>query len=102
MSLPVWMKNHLKLSVEFVSNYVAVYGTLCTLAGWYLTPYILKNGSPRSFTTFTNFTQLIAFFMRGIESLPIYLLAIAPMLPGVNGNAALALKSLATDKATKE
>ena len=70
------------------------------VAGQFLTPGLLKAMSARTFTTVTNLTNLLGFFMRGWSENPkIFWAAIVPMLPGVNGSSASAIKAIASDHA---
>lgn len=95
----VWQSQHLKWDAFRMRDFTVVYGFLCFLAGQFLTPLILQRWTGRSFTTFTNCSNAIGFILRGCKEDPsIFWFAIAPMLPGVNGASASAVKSLATDR----
>jgi len=99
----LWKREHLKWTVEGSRNFVMIYGMLSILSGIYVTPYFLKNLSARGFTSATNLLNLLGFLLRGAkEQSWIFLLAIIPMLPGVNGASATALKSISADLATSE
>eukprot|EP00746_Dinoflagellata_sp_MGD_P002355 gnl/MRDRNA2_/MRDRNA2_104571_c0_seq1.p1 gnl/MRDRNA2_/MRDRNA2_104571_c0~~gnl/MRDRNA2_/MRDRNA2_104571_c0_seq1.p1 ORF type:complete len:401 (+),score=67.11 gnl/MRDRNA2_/MRDRNA2_104571_c0_seq1:1-1203(+) len=99
----VWKRYHIGWGVEGSRNFIVAYGSACILAGQFLTPKMLKGMSVNSFTTVTNMTNALGFFLRGIyPSAVVFMLAVIPMLPGVNGNSAIALKTSLTDKATKE
>lgn len=101
--MELWKREHLHWTVEGSRNFVMVYGTLSILSGIFVTPYFLKNLSERSFTSVTNMLNFLGFMLRGArESSWIFLLAVIPMLPGVNGSSATALKSLSTDLAFSE
>merc|ERR1719266_202249 len=60
----LWVRQHLKLSMESIRNFVMGYGFASFLAGSKLTPYMLKNLSVKGFTTFTNLMNFIAFCLR--------------------------------------
>ena len=101
--MELWKREHLHWSVEGSRNFVMIYGTLSILSGIFVTPYFLKNLSARSFTSVTNILNFLGFMIRGArESSWIFLLAVIPMLPGVNGSSATALKSISTDLAFAE
>merc|ERR1740121_736090 len=102
-TVQIWIRDDLKWTVTQIRNFVILYGVLCTLAGMYLTPAWLKGMTARGFTTATNATNTLGFFMRGLKaSSPLFLVAMLPMLPGVNGASATALKARATDLATAQ
>lgn len=89
----IWMREHLKMSMEGIRNFVVSYGMACSIAGMSLSPALLKNLSTEAYTQFTNLTNFIGFSVRGcMESVLCYTAAVPMMLPGVNGssNAALA------------
>jgi len=99
----LWKREHLDWSVEQSRNFVMIYGTLSILSGIFITPMFLKKLSARGFTSATNLLNLLGFLLRGLkESSWVFLLAVIPMLPGVNGASATALKSISTDLATAE
>mmetsp|Transcript_59932 Transcript_59932/g.154253 ORF Transcript_59932/g.154253 Transcript_59932/m.154253 type:complete len:449 (-) Transcript_59932:108-1454(-) len=99
----IWKRQHLKWTIEGSRNFVVTYGILCTIAGITITPRLLATQTPKNFTSLTNFTNAVGFTMRGLaENSYIFLLAMLPMLPGVNGASASALKALSTDMATEE
>ncbi|CAE7180804.1 bglX [Symbiodinium pilosum] len=99
----LWKREHLKWTVGESRNFVMIYGTLSILSGVYVTPFFLKNLTARGFTSATNMLNLLGFLLRGArEKSWIFLLAVLPMLPGVNGASATALKSISTDLATAE
>jgi len=101
--IQAWIRDHLKWSVTDVRNFIISYGALCTATGMSATPWMLKNLSARGFTTATNLANAFAFSVRGLSaSTPLFLLAMFPMLPGVNGASATALKAVAQDIATKQ
>lgn len=98
-----WMREHIKWGVDGIKNYVVAYGLLCIATGKYLTPWLMEKTTARGFTTFTDLLQAVAYFFRGSSETAWMWLATVPLvLPGVNGNTALRLKSLATDRATSE
>merc|ERR1712139_68226 len=98
-----WASDHLKWTVDGMRNFVMTYGTLCIVAGAKLIPSLLRNLSPRSFTSLTNFTNMAGFFLRGsMERTWVFLLAVPLLLSGVNGASSTALKAVATDRATAE
>eukprot|EP00927_Polykrikos_kofoidii_P072320 TRINITY_DN68454_c0_g1_i1.p1 TRINITY_DN68454_c0_g1~~TRINITY_DN68454_c0_g1_i1.p1 ORF type:complete len:448 (-),score=50.10 TRINITY_DN68454_c0_g1_i1:23-1366(-) len=93
----IWMRNHLGWETAGVRNFLVSYGLATYLAGAKVTPYLLKRSSTLGFTTLTNMTNALGFIMRGLaESGPLYVLAVIPMLPGVNGSSATALSALRT------
>eukprot|EP00944_MAST-04C_sp_MAST-4C-sp1_P013545 g13545.t1 len=95
----VWQSQHLKWDAFRMRDFTVVYGLLCFLAGQFLTPLLLQRWTGRLFTTFTNCSNAIGFILRGSREDPtIFWFAIAPMLPGVNGASASAVKSMATDR----
>lgn len=99
----IWKREHLKWSVAGSRNFVVIYGTLCVMSGVSLTPYLLRTLTPRRFTSFTNWMNALGFLLRGITENPwVFLLATVPMLPGVNGASASALKALSSDLASAE
>ena len=79
----LWKREHLQWTVEGSRNFVVIYGNLSILSGMFITPYFLKNLSPRGFTTTTNMLNFLGFMLRGIkESSYIFLLAVIPMCLG--------------------
>lgn len=99
----IWKRNHLNWSIESSRNFVSLYGFLCIAAGMVLTPKLLAGMSARGFTSFTNLTTALGFFIRGaLAKSWIFLLGTAFMLPGVNGSSATALRSISVSLATKE
>lgn len=98
-----WMFQNLHWRPEHARNFSVAYGVLCILAGTKLTPYLLKKLSARSFTSATNFTNGLAFAMRGaLPKSSFWMLAVLPMLPGVNGASANALKAILGRRAEAE
>jgi hypothetical protein len=96
----LWQREHLNWGVEQMKNFTVTYGILMFASGQLLTPRLLRNMSGRSFTTLTNLTNFSAFFLRGSVEKPwVFWLAVIPMLPGVNGGSAAAIKAMATDHA---
>ena len=96
----IWQREHLKWNVFQMRNFTVSYGVCMFVAGQFLTPGLLKAMSARTFTGFTNLTNLLGFFMRGWSENPkIFWAAIVPMLPGVNGSSASAIKAIASDHA---
>merc|ERR1719221_709603 len=78
----LWVREHLKLSMESIRNFVMGYGFASFLAGSKLTPYMLTNLSVSGFTTVTNLTNFIAFCLRGsVESAWVFFGALPLMLP---------------------
>ncbi|CAJ1405066.1 unnamed protein product [Effrenium voratum] len=102
-AIQTWIRDKLQWSVNQVRNFMVGYGLLCTITGMSATPWMLKNLSPRGFTTTTNLLNLLGFSLRGLAPRSwLFLAAMVPMLPGVNGASATALKAVAQDLATKE
>lgn len=88
----IWTREHLKLSVETIRNFLMGYGFASTMAGASLGPYLLKNLSVFGYTTFTNMTNFAAFALRGsVENSYVFFGALPLMLPGVNAASTLAL-----------
>lgn len=99
----IWKRSHLKWTIEGSRNFVVTYGVLCVVAGALLTPPLLSRLSARNFTSLTNHTNALGFFLRGAaERSWVFLLAMLPLLPGVNGASASALKALSADLAAAE
>mmetsp|Transcript_30359 Transcript_30359/g.66469 ORF Transcript_30359/g.66469 Transcript_30359/m.66469 type:complete len:453 (-) Transcript_30359:57-1415(-) len=99
----IWMREHLKFSIADIRNFTVCYGSCCAVAGAKITPYFLRTLSAGAFTSFANMTTALAFVMRGaLEKSWWWYLSILPMLPGVNGSSAMAMKALTTDWATSE
>merc|ERR1719436_128482 len=89
----IWMREHLKLGLESIRNFVMGFGFLSMLAGAKLTPALLKSMSVWGFTTFTNFTNAVAFSLRGLaERAELYFGVLPLMLPGVNGASNFAIQ----------
>ncbi|CAE7623517.1 TIC32, partial [Symbiodinium pilosum] len=101
--IQTWIRDHLKWSVTQVRNFIVGYGLLCTATGASATPWMLRNLSARGFTTATNLLNAAAFGLRGLApSSLLFLTMMVPMLPGVNGASATALKAVAQDIATSQ
>lgn len=101
--IQAWIRDHLKWSVTQVRNFIVAYGMLCTATGLSATPLMLRNFSPRGFTTITNLLNFFAFTARGLSpSSWLFLSMMVPMLPGVNGASATALKAVAQDIAANQ
>lgn len=99
----IWVRDNLKWSVTGIRNFVIIYGILCTFAGMYITPHLLRTMNTRMFTSTTNMMNAFAFSVRGLAaSTPLWLVSMVPMLPGVNGASATALKAIASDLAGAE
>merc|ERR1712032_542071 len=80
----IWTREHLKLRMESIRNFVMGYGLLSIIAGAKLIPYLLKSLSVWGFTSFTNFTNFLGFCMRGsVENMYVFFGALPLMLPGV-------------------
>lgn len=98
-----WVRDKLGWSVEGIRNFITAYGALCLLTGMTATPYMLKNMSARGFTTSTNLLNTIAFSTRAaVPSTALWIAMMFPMLPGVNGSSATALKAVAQELANKQ
>mmetsp|Transcript_112956 Transcript_112956/g.205758 ORF Transcript_112956/g.205758 Transcript_112956/m.205758 type:complete len:455 (-) Transcript_112956:130-1494(-) len=98
-----WMREHIKWNINKIRNYVVAYGALCIGTGTYLTPYLIKNTTTRGFTVLTDMLQAVSYILRGSSETAMMWLATVPLiLPGVNANTALRLKSLAADHAKAE
>mmetsp|Transcript_77836 Transcript_77836/g.238152 ORF Transcript_77836/g.238152 Transcript_77836/m.238152 type:complete len:451 (-) Transcript_77836:56-1408(-) len=88
----IWLREHLKLSLEAIRNFVVSFGFLSVLSGAKLTPALMRRMSVRGFTTFTNLTNIIAFSLRGsMERSAVFFGVLPLMLPGVNGASSAAL-----------
>ena len=95
----VWQREHLKWDAFGMRDFTVTYGILCFLAGQFLTPALLRNITGRNFTSLTNILNAFGFMMRGATEIPlIFWWCIVPMLPGVNGASASAVKSMVTDR----
>lgn len=93
-----WVREHLKLSMESIRNFLMGYGFASFLAGAKLTPYMLTNLSVYGFTSFTNTTNFIAFCLRGsVENMWVFFGALPIMLPGVNASSTMALTPVLND-----
>jgi len=98
-----YIRDQLEWSVLGVRNFITSYGALCLLTGMIVTPYMLRNTSVRGFTTTTNILNAIGFSLRGLTpSTALFLCMMFPMLPGVNGQSATALKAVSQDLATAQ
>jgi len=98
----IWTREHLKLQMESIRNFVMGYGFASMMAGAKLVPYLLKNLSINGFTTFTNITNLLGFCMRGsVESVWAFGGALPLMLPGVNAASTTALTPVLNHHMTK-
>lgn len=94
----IWTREHLKMQMESIRNFIMGYGFASTLAMGKLVPYLLKSLSIRGFTTFTNTTNFLGFLMRGsAENILVFVGALPLMLPGVNGASATALGPVLND-----
>jgi hypothetical protein len=99
----IWKHEHLHWGPRMSSNFEIVYGLLNIFSGNSVTPFLLKRLTARQFTTLTNLTNTVGFFMRGAaERGSLFLAAAVPMMPGVNGAHASALKSIATSHAERD
>jgi hypothetical protein len=79
----IWKHEHLHWGPRMSSNFEIVYGLLNIFSGNYITPFLLKRLTPRQFTTVTNVTNGIGFFMRGAADRGwVFLAAAIPMMPG--------------------
>jgi MFS family permease len=88
----IWTREHIKLQMETIRNFVMGYGLASTIAGAKLVPYLLKNLSTYGFTTFTNITNFFGFIMRGsVANVYVFFGALPLMLPGVNAASTSAL-----------
>ena len=64
---------------------------------------MLRSCSPRGFTTVTNLLNFMAFSLRGLAPRSwLFLAMMLPMLPGVNGASATALRAVAQDIAATQ
>jgi len=94
----VWKRSHLGWTASQSANDTIAWGFLMIIASVKVTPSLLRRYSARGFTSFTNITTAIGFMLRGsVENSLVFLAAVLPMLPGVNGATALALDSISTD-----
>lgn len=98
-----WVREELKWSVTGIRNFVIIYGTLCTASAAYLAPWLRTQLNAKDFTTLTNLLNAFGFCIRGVKaSTLLWLVAMVPMLPGVNGTCAIPLKARATELATAQ
>lgn len=101
--IQAFIRDKLQWSVTQVRNFVTSYGLLCLGTGFTATPRLLKALSARDFTTVTNMLNFLGFSVRGmVPSTPLFLGAMVPMLPGVNGASATALKTVQNQIATSQ
>eukprot|EP00443_Scrippsiella_acuminata_P023707 CAMPEP_0115234152 /NCGR_PEP_ID=MMETSP0270-20121206/34645_1 /TAXON_ID=71861 /ORGANISM="Scrippsiella trochoidea, Strain CCMP3099" /LENGTH=423 /DNA_ID=CAMNT_0002648889 /DNA_START=45 /DNA_END=1316 /DNA_ORIENTATION=+ len=99
----IWKRNHLNWSIEGSRNFIVLYGTLVIISGAKIGPELVKRMTNRGYTSFTNMTNTLGFFMRGATDKSwLFLLATLPMLPGVNGNSARKLQVRVSKLATDE
>lgn len=97
----IWLREHLKVQMETIRNFVMGYGFASAIAGAKLVPYLVKNLSVSGFTTFTNTTNLLGFLMRGsVESVWVFFGALPLMLPGVNAASTSAIAPVLNDHMT--
>lgn len=95
-----WVREGLKWSVTGIRNFVIIYGILCTLSSSHLAPWLRGKLNAKDFTTLTNSLNAFGFFIRGLKAeTALWLAAMVPMLPGVNGTCAIPLKARATELA---
>jgi len=88
----IWCREHLRLQMETIRNFVMGYGLASAIAGVKLVPFLVKNLSVSGFTTVTNLTNLAGFCMRGsVENMWVFFGALPLMLPGVNAASTTAL-----------
>jgi len=94
----IWMREHLKFSIAEIRNFMMGFGFASMLSGIKLTPALLKSFSVRMYTTFTNFTNLFGFSLRGMYVNKLCFFGCLPiMLPGVNGASGMALTPVVAD-----
>jgi len=98
-----WVREDLKWTMSGIRNFVVIYGILTTLAASHMAPWLRSQFNAKDFTTLTNGLNAFGFLIRGLKaSTPLWLFALIPMLPGVNGTCAIPLKSRATTLADAE
>lgn len=94
----IWTREHLKLQMESIRNFIMGYGFASMMAGAKLTPFLLKKLSVSGFTTLTNLTNFVGFCMRGsVENMWVFFGALPLMLPGVNAASTTALATILND-----
>lgn len=99
----IWLREHLKIGIEGIRNFVMGYGLASALAGEVITKPLTNKMSAYAFTTFTNITNLLAFFIRGSAEVPaLFFGALPVMLPGCNGNSAMAILPLMSELAKSD
>lgn len=88
----IWLREHLKFTVDGIRNFLISYGLLTVVASGKLVPALMDKLSVSEFTTLTNLTNFAAFTIRGsAESAKLFFSSLPLMLPGVNGASATAL-----------
>lgn len=91
-TVQIWTREHLKMQMESIRNFVMGYGFASMMAGAKLVPWLLKNTSVWGFTSLTNLTNFLGFAFRGsAESVYVFFGALPLMLPGVNASSTMAL-----------
>lgn len=103
LPLPTAAPDHCSRPFWQARNFVVGYGMLCIVAGAKLTPHLLKTLDARGFTTLTNATNGLAFLLRGASpSSLVWVAAVLPLLPGVNGSSSNAIKAIVGSRANAE
>mmetsp|Transcript_101148 Transcript_101148/g.321185 ORF Transcript_101148/g.321185 Transcript_101148/m.321185 type:complete len:452 (+) Transcript_101148:3-1358(+) len=99
----LWMREHLKMDVTSIRNFIMGFGLASMLSGMKLIPSLVKNLSIRSYTTLTNYSNLFAFSVRAAwESKALFFGMLPFMLPGVNGASSAALNPALTSHLAAE
>eukprot|EP00930_Biecheleria_cincta_P035193 TRINITY_DN24221_c0_g1_i1.p1 TRINITY_DN24221_c0_g1~~TRINITY_DN24221_c0_g1_i1.p1 ORF type:complete len:435 (-),score=80.86 TRINITY_DN24221_c0_g1_i1:9-1313(-) len=91
-TVQIWTREHLKMQMESIRNFVMGYGFASMMAGAKLVPWLLKKTSVWGFTSLTNLTNFLGFAVRGLaENIYLFFGALPLMLPGVNASSTTAL-----------
>ena len=85
-----------------IANFLAGWGGAVSACGMFVAPYLLKQMSARTYTTFANCSLLSGIFVWGLAARGEYMFYGLPLIaPGVNGNSTHAVKGLAGTIAVK-
>ena len=96
----LWMKAELGMSIAQTAYWTIGFGVAMFVGGNLAKTLFLPRLGGRGFTTFTNTTNLLAYLSMGsFKSNLMYWLSLLLLMPGINGVAGSAMKSLATQKA---
>jgi len=101
--MQTWMNGQpLKWSLSKQSAHSALFGFLAFASGMHVAPRLIKKLGGRRFTSVTNLSNAVAFFLMGLPIPDYDTTNWAGLLlhgPGINNTSAAALKAVATDHA---